>query len=205
MILRKTIVLLLVTSLLLNACGDDPVKDNSETKLEFSFDDKPVGWKNANIYLMSENAFEDTYTYRKYLITDGAYEDLDFTNATYFIEVLLAVPAAEEEFSVGEYSQWFWWADAPETENISYVHASSAVDNDDPHYFSFETIDDDDSNHNPIAVTGGFDDGEAMTLAFNGTLNYYHFSTEANDWAYEHVSGKLHFKGKVHDKTTSQK
>jgi hypothetical protein len=45
------------------------------------------------------------------------------------------------------------------------------------------------------------DDGDNMTVKFNGTLSYYHLVGE--DWVDESITGKFYFKGEVDDVTSA--
>lgn len=190
---------LAVITLLLAACGDD---DNSGPKEQFAFGDETITLKDANLYLVEEDTYSDTHIYRDYFITDGTYNgeggwDLEsFTGATYYIAVELAVPD-DEEVGPGEYPAFWTWSGATETSNISYVYMEMGEGED---YVEFDLLPAADGDDN-VEVSGGVDDGDTMTLKFNGTLSYYYFDGE--DWVTDNESGKFYFKGEVDDVRSS--
>lgn len=183
--------------LVLGACSDD----ESAPKEHFSFGEEAIELKNAKLYLTVEGeAGNGTHLYRDYFITDGTYTNggndegwsiNDYTNATYFLGVELAVPLGEEIGS-GEFPQHSNWSGV--TTNISYIYFETG--HDEETYVEYYT-DNDTEDHSPVSVTGGVDDGDTMTLKFSGKLTYYSF--DGINWSQETVSGKFYFKGKVND------
>jgi hypothetical protein len=190
--------LLVLTAFLLGACGDD---DKPSIKEQFSFEDESFTLKDANAFLTYDGTFDGRLE-KDYLFTDGTYdlEDDEFTNATYFIEVYLTTTEEEDEFKKGKYPQWYFWEDAPATSRIGYVEAYSALD--DLTYFSFETQEDEEDG-DPVEISGGFDDGETITVKFSGDLEYYHYDATEEEWIAETVSGKFTVKGEIEDISSS--
>lgn len=198
--LKRTLTgMLAIATLLLSACGDD---DNASPKEQFSFDGETVTLKDANLYLTYETEYNETHMYRDYFITDGTYVDGDgwdlddYTDATYYIAVELGVPI-EEEFGAGEFPLFDSFSDTPPNSNMSYVYFESGEDEAFVEYF----VPDDLVGGDPVVVSGGTDDGETMTLKFNGTLTYYYFN--GTDWVEDDVEGKFYFKGEVEDVRSS--
>lgn len=196
-ILTSTLV---IAVLAFTACSDD----DSSPKEQFSFDGETIALKDAKIYLTYEGeAGNGTHLYRDYFISDGTYTNADgndgwsmedYDNATYFIAVELAVPF-EEEIGAGEFPQWSSWTGV-ET-NISYIYVESGDGADEVEYYT----DNDNEDNSPVIVSGGMEDGDTMTLKFNGKLTYYFFN--GTNWVEETVSGKFNVKGKVNDERES--
>ncbi|HET9055135.1 MAG TPA: hypothetical protein VFM90_13235, partial [Cyclobacteriaceae bacterium] len=189
--LRRTLTgLLVVGTLLLSACGDD---ENSDPKKQFTFADEKISLKNANLYLVREDTYSDTHIYRDYFITDGEYNGEggwyleSFTGATYYLAVELAVPN-EEEFGPGEYPLFGSWSNQEdENANIGYVYFEMGEDEE---YVELDLLSDADGEEN-VVVSGGVDDGDTMTLKFDGALTHYYFDGE--DWVTDNESGKFYF------------
>ncbi len=180
--------MLAITMLLLSACGDD---EKATPKSQFAFLGDPVSLKDANLYL----AYEDNndgygHMYREYFITDGTYDggdawDVgDYIDATYVIAIQLGAPA-ENELTRGNYPLYESFSEAAETSNISWI----SFDSNNAYYFTPESAGGEES----IQLSGGFDDGERMTIMYNGPLEY---SSDDTD---DDIEGKLYFRGKVQD------
>ncbi|HMV07663.1 MAG TPA: hypothetical protein PK325_00275 [Cyclobacteriaceae bacterium] len=172
--------------LLLAACGDD---EKPKPKQEFTFGDQTISLKDANIFIDYNGTFNGTHVYRDYYITDGA---ANGSGATYYIEFELAVPEGEQ-ISEGEYPAFYNWSSASETSNIGYVYAESGEDN---QYVEIDLLEDADGS-DKIVVSGGVDDGETMTVKFNGDVSYYYF--DGTNWVTETVAGKFYANGVVED------
>lgn len=181
--------MLAVAVLLFSACGDD---DDASPKSQFKFEEEDaVTLKDANLYLVYEDEDGDGHIYRDYFITDGTYVDgdgwslEDYTNATYVMAVELGVPVEDETLSDGKYPMYASFSDAPESSRISWIsfETSGGV------YYEIPngSMGDDD-----IEISGDYDDGDKMTIKFNGTLTHYGDENVAAD-------GKVYFKGEVQD------
>lgn len=175
--------------ILFSACGDD---DNASPKSQFKFEGEDAfTLKDANLYLVYEGEDGSGHIFRDYIVTDGDYVDGngwsldDYTGATYLMAVELGVPVEEETLSDGKYPMYSSFSNAPETSNISWV--------------SFETSDvyyeipNDAMGEEEIEISGDYDDGDKMTIKFDGTLTNY---TPEDEVAAE---GKFYFKGEVED------
>ncbi len=182
---------LAIVLLLLSACGDD---DKVTPKSQFDFVGDATSLKDANIYLLYEDDDAGNgHMYREYFITDGTYDggdgwDLgDYLDATYVIALQVGGPM-DDELSKGSYPLYASFSDAPETSKISWI--------------SFDTVDEyyetpnDAMGEESIKLSGGFDDGDMMTISYNGSLEYSEDETD------DEVSGKLYFKGEVQDMRT---
>jgi hypothetical protein len=189
--------LLSASLMLLNSCS----KDESAPKLQFVFNGETLTLKGAHLYLTHNGNCCNDHDYRYYFISDGVYTNADgtdgwsiedYTDATYFIGVELGVPGGED-FSKGAFPQHYSWNNLGEEDNNAsniYFENADIGEN----YIKYQSPEEDDS---PIVIGGGFDDGETMTLKFNGTLTLYHYDGE--NWVYEDVTGKFFFKGEVND------
>lgn len=180
--------ILAVAVVLLSACGDD---EKPAQKSKFDFNDNTVTLKDANLYLVYEGEDGSGHIFRDYFISDGVYTEGngwsldDYTGATYLIAVEVGVPAAEETLSAGEYPLYYSFSTAPENSNIGWF----MFDSEDFYYETPNEILDGD----PIEISGAFDDGDMMTIKFNGTLEFY------SDAPSEQIAGKFYFKGEVQD------
>jgi len=119
----------------------------------------------------------------------------DYTNATYFIAVELAVPG-DAGHGPGEFPQYYNWSDPDAAEtNMSYIYFETGEGNS---YVECYSPDESDFvDHSPVIVTGGFDDGDTMTMKFSGGLVIYYY--DGANWVYDEVETKLYFKGEVSD------
>lgn len=180
--------ILALAVVLLSACGDD---EKPAPKAKFDFNDNTVSLKDANLYLLYENQDGSGHIYRDYFISDGVYSEGNgwslnsYTGATYLIAVELGVPTTEEVLTPGEYPLYYSFSTAPETSNVSWL----MFDSEDAYFETPDGILDGD----PIEISGAFDDGDMMTIKFNGTLAFY------SDKLSDQVSGKFYFKGEVQD------
>lgn len=173
---------------LLSACGDD----DSGPRSQFKFDgESTVSLSDGNLYLVESGNFGTGHDYRNYFITDGTYESgdgwslNDYSDATYVLAVQLAIPE-EEEFTEGDYPLYDDIDDLPLSGSLAWL----SLETEDDVYFQTPdgTIDGDE-----VSISGGFDDGDRMTIRFSGTLNN---STGMTD---EDAEGKIYFRGEVED------
>lgn len=185
--------------LILISCGDE----SSSPKRQFVINGQTVTLKGANIYLTGEYECCGGMEYREYFISDGEYTNggggngwsiEDYTDATYLIAVQLAI-LSEDDFEAGEFPLYNSFADAlTDLSSASYVYFESAAD--DNTYFECDTPS--GSDHEPVVVSGGMDDGDTMTLTFNGTLEIEYYDGE--NWVEDEMTGKISFKGEVDDR-----
>lgn len=186
--LKRTLTgTLAIATLLLGACGDD---EKASPKEEFTFGGETISLKDGLLYLDYNGTYNGTHIYRDYLITNA--------DETYYILFELAVPNGEEIGS-GEYPAFSDWDEPSETSNIAYIEAEGGEDEE---YVELYTPGDADGS-DEIVVSGGVDDGDTMTVKFKGTLTFYHFDEEEQDWIEENVSGKFYIKAKVEDISSS--
>lgn len=173
---------------LLSACGDD---EKATPKAQFDFGDDEVSLKDANLYLLSEDQDGNGHIYRDYFITDGVYGEgsgwsmSDYTGATYLIAVQVGVPTTEEILTANNYPLYYSFSSAPENSNIGWF----SFDSETTYYETPDGLMDGD----PIVLSGHFDDGDMMTIKFNGTLQWY------GDAPTEEISGTFYFRGTVQD------
>lgn len=187
--MRKLLSAFLALAIVLfSACGDD--EKPAAPKAKFEFNDNSISLTDANLYLLYEEQDGAGHIYRDYFITDGVYSEGNgwsmnsYTGATYLIAVEVGVPAAEE-LAAGEYPLYYSFSTAPENSNIGWF----MFDSETLYYETPDGILDGD----PIVISGSFDDGDVMTIKFNGTLEFY------PDGPSQEVSGKFYFKGEVQD------
>jgi hypothetical protein len=187
---RTLISTLTLGALLLGACGDD---DKASPKEQFKFSGETIALKEANVFLVDDDTFnEEDGAYREYIITDG---EASGNGATFYIEVELGNPV-DEVLETGKYPVYDNWDDAPEGSNIGYVYYENEEDgNDYVEIYPSDNADGDDF----VEVSGGLEDGETMTIKFNGKLTYYHYDTETEEWVDEEIDSKIYFKGEVDD------
>lgn len=188
---RKILSLtLLAFALIFNSCGSD-----EKPSMKFSFDGNSISLTGANIYLQYSNNCCNNYDYRQYYITDGTYTSgerydiTSYTNATYLMTIELGIPGGTT-FAPGNYPQNSNWGDLDGTELVSFIYFESGEGND---YKELGTITDGSS----IKVSGGFDDGEKMTLKFTGALYYEYF--DGVNWVENEITSSFNFSGKVQD------
>lgn len=185
---------LLASALFLNSCS----KDDASPKLQLVADGDTYTLKGANLYLTRGSSYNG-HNYRDYIISDGTLINgndgwglEDYTGATYYLAVEISSPSGET-LTTGSFPQYYDWSSVPAESGMSYVYMESGTGND---YFYFETPEATDEA--PVTVTGGLEDGNKMTLKFNGTLYYYYF--DGVNWVDKTVSGKFYFSAKVQDK-----
>jgi len=156
---------------LLTSCGDD----SEGRTLEIVFDGESLSLSNADLYMTgsSEGSTHKSFVYR---ISDGEWNGQDFTDESFFLMVEVAVPSSEE-FEPGIFPTDYGWSGFTGS-NISWI----SFENSD---FAFVPLD--DSVEDILTVSGGFNDGETMTLSFDGPV----------DGNVEEV--QLYFKGEVSD------
>lgn len=180
-----------VIVLLLSACGDD---EKSSPKQQFTFEDGTISLKDVNLFLTDDEFYDgETGNYREYIITDG---DANGTGATFYIEVELG-NEADEVLVAGTYPQYENWSEAPDNSNVSYIY--SEIGDGDDYMELYPT--DDANGDDDVVISGGMEDGETMTLKFNGTLMLYYF--DGANWVDKEVTGKFYFKGEVDDVTSA--
>lgn len=193
---KKLIALLMSGVALFSGCSDD-----NELKEQITLNGEKFSLKDANIYLAEESTYAD-HLYRDYFITDGTYTNANgsdgwsigaYDNATFYLAIELAVPEGET-IGAGKYPQLYNWSNSGADDNISYIYLETAAE--DETYVEIYTGEDvvDDS---PVVVSGGVDDGETMTLKFDGKVIYYYYN--GTNWVEEEKRITIAFKGKVSD------
>lgn len=184
---RMMMSILVLTLVLLSACGDDEKTPNNQ----FNFSEK-ILLKGANLYLAQQNE-GDRHVYRTYFITNGVYEGGNgwsfesYSNATFIFALQAGTPLSTKKLQAGSYPLSHWFDEAPETENVSWV----SFESNDIYYETPYEI----QGGDPVILSGGFDDGKTMTIRFTGTLRKYLHDSEQ----YTPISGNFYFKGKVQD------
>jgi hypothetical protein len=180
--------MLVIIALFVSACGDD----NATPKSQFSFEEEDaVSLKGAHLYLLSEETDGNGHIFRNYFITDGTFDAgsgwslEDYTDATYLMAVQLGVPEDDEKLSDGKYPMYHSFSNAPETSRISWISFDTTTD-------IYYEIPEDALGDASISISGDYDDGDTMTIKFNGTLTHFGDSEVA-------AEGKLYFKGEVED------
>jgi hypothetical protein len=180
--------MLAMAMLLLSACGDD---EKAAPKSQFDFEGDAVTLKDANLYLAYEdNNDGNGHMYREYFITDGTYDGgdawdvTDYIDATYVIAIQVGGPM-ENELAKGSYPLYESFSEAAATSNISWV----SFDSSEAYYFTPEGAEGEES----IQLSGGFDDGDRMTITYNGPLEF------SDDDTADDIEGKLYFRGDVQD------
>ncbi len=186
--------LLLASLVLFNSCS----KDAAAPKLQFVFEGETISLTGANLYLTEQSTY-DNRTYRDYFISDGTYTNADgeegwslddYDGATYYLAVELASVVAGD-LTIGEFPSYYNWDPAEDNSTISYIYLESGTGNDAIYYYS------NDEDHSPVVVSGGLEDGDKMTLKFNGTLYYEYF--DGTNWIESSVTGKFYYSGTVND------
>lgn len=187
--MKKVLAAFLVFAVVfLSACGDD---EKAAPKAQFDFGDDEVSLNDANLYLLNEDQDGSGHIYRDYFITDGVYDEgdgwsmNDYTDATYLIGIQVGVPTADEVLTANDYPLYYSFSSAPENSNIGWFY----FDSEDTYYETPDGV----TGGDPIVLSGHFDDGDMMTIKFNGTLQWY------GDAPSEEVSGEFYFKGEVQD------
>lgn len=183
-----------IASVGFTSCSDD----ESGVEEQFSFEDETLSVKDANVYLTYKATIDDRLQ-TKYVITDGTFDadEGGFVNETYNIAIFLYTPEDDESYSPGEYRQLFQLSDAPASSNVSYMLATSESGDMD---FRLETPENTEAE--PIRVSGGFDDDETITFKYSGDLDSYSWN-EDDVLVTERVSVSFTIKGKIQDITSS--
>jgi hypothetical protein len=192
---------LVLVAVLLSACSGD----NEKPSLQFVFDGNKINLKGAKLYLTEQgNSGSGDHIYRRYAISDGEYTNggigkgwnLDnYTGATFLLGIRLNVPNGEQ-FAAAEFPLFVSSNLATENQNYGYVLFRSGEGDELVEYYHK----DENEDHSPVIVSGGFEDGEKMTLKFSGKLTFKHKDPNSANWVEETVSGKFYFSGTVQDK-----
>jgi hypothetical protein len=194
-ITRTLYAFMLGSFALFTGCSDD-----EKPKEQLKFEGVSLNLKNAKIYLASQSDY-DGHLYRDYFITDGTYTNAngsdgwnydDYEGATYIIAVELGAPVGEE-LTPGDFKQFGWFGEATETETLGYLYYFPNVEGN----TYVEIYSDSEIEMSPIKVTGGFDDGESMTIKHDGDLMYYYYN--GTNWVEEPAPAKLSVTAKVID------
>ena len=156
---------------LFTSCGDD-----SEGKaLEIVLDGERVSLEDASLYLTGSSLGE-THNSLIYRISDGTWNGEGFSDASFYLMIEVAVPSSEE-FEPGIFPADYGWSGFTGS-NISWVSFENS---------EFDFVPLDDSVEDILTVSGGFDNGETMTLSFEGPVDGNITEVE------------LYFKGEVSD------
>lgn len=179
----------------ISSCDND---DDSTSKSEFICAEETISLEGAKLYLTTEGT-QGSHNYRIYCISDGIYTNAglqnggsfnDYENATYFLAIKLAVPDTDE-VGPGDFPQNLYW---PEGSNASGIMMQSGEGDAQISCFTWDTYED----HSPVVVTGGVNDGNKMTLKFEGVIIYkYHNGTT---WVEEPTPAKFYYTGTIQDK-----
>jgi hypothetical protein len=196
----------MATMVLLSSCKDDekvsPKLEKVSPKLEFVFDGKTISLKGANLYLTGEYNTGGSNVgrpYRDYVISDGIYTNADgdlgwslddYDGATYSLVIELFAPV-DGDITVGEFPSYANWDLQEDNSTISFIYLESGTGNDEISYSSTN------QNNSPVVVSGGLEDGDKMTLKFDGTLIYRYFN--GTSWVTNSVTGKFNYTGTVND------
>jgi hypothetical protein len=191
--------LVLTTSTFLSCSSDDEAPAKKFTAGEITLD-----LKNANLFL-TETGYVDEGTefsrvYSDYAITDGTaflggsgWNVNDFEDATWLIVVEIGTGINETEFVAGDflnYNNWLTEIESP----IGYLYASF----EDGECYPFYPLEEEVGH--PIKVSGGFDDGDKMTIRYKGGFLKYVYWDDVNEvQVQESVATDLHFSGIVQD------
>lgn len=177
--------MLAVSAFFLNGCSDD----ESPTLRFKGADGEIITLKGANLYLMDEEDNDDLI-YRDYFISDGELTGTEsgwylenYSGGTYFLAIELAVPI-ENDFAPGDYPQRSSLEEAEAGSNTSYIRLKRE---DGSKYSSLDNL-------APVKVSGGFDDGDKMTIKFKGKLIYDPVSGSE-----EEVTTEFYYSGRVQD------
>lgn len=168
---------------LASACGDDetpaplgPIIKVKGTDFSVSLENANLYW--INVYSYAHNTGSTIYS-RVYVITDGtplAGGDLDdisgYENATY--HALFDLADFNQNFTVGNFQQGVGWNELPVNTKYGIVLFESGTEN------NRVFIDTNNTRNEFFKVTGGGNDGEAMKLEFDGTLNYSRYDAQGN-------------------------
>jgi len=181
------------------ACHDD---DNAPS-FQFTTTSSKYSLDRAKLYLTKENdyvtASGTSYTYRDYFITDGTLiegEDgntmSDYNSSTYLIGVSISTPKSKTLGS-GEYPQYGKWFFVPEGSNMSIIYSEAS----DGTMFSTQ---DENEDTSPVVISGGINDGDEMTLKFNGKLTKFQYDAAGALVEGSAETAELFYTGKVIDK-----
>lgn len=190
--------MLFVLSVSFTACHDD-----DGLSFQFTAIDTKYSLDHARLYLMKENDYTTAsgtfYTYRDYSLTDGTLvegEDgnnmSDYTSATYLISVSISTPKSKA-LGPGEYPQYGKWYYVPDGSNMSIVYTEA----NDGTMFSTQDKNEDTSS---VVISGGINDGDEMTLKFNGKLTKFYFDDTGTQIEGSAETIELFYTGIVIDK-----
>lgn len=166
----KLSTLLLLLALLNSACSDDGAKEKPDEK--FIADNETFDFKEANLYLAGEAYFSNAsrgYNLRNYIVTDGTFVsgngwDLShYTDATYVFAFQVYVPEGDD-FIAGNFPSVDQFA-APEGNSLYFYGETT---NESEYYQSTGG----ESTPN-FVISGGMNDGQKMTIKFNGELSHW--------------------------------
>lgn len=187
---------LFICTLLVLSCSDE----ESHPEMKFSAGTEIYSLESTKLFLLHENTWKNR-TYRIYVISDGDYTNAtghngwglsDYEGASFFLRIDLS-STVNGQLNSGEYPQFGDWPAAQDDSKISWVYMHSAINGN----FSITTPEGNTIDRSPVIVKGGFEDGNKMTLEFEGPLD---FDDNNSIEPTQCVLGKIYFSGKVHDR-----
>jgi hypothetical protein len=167
-------LLLFATVVIISSCSSDPAP-----KEQFKANGETINLSTAKLYLKAEVSYSNAhgnFVKRDYIYTDGTFVEgngwsLDhYTNATYIIAFQPSIPA-DDEFVAGAFPASYYFNDV-ESGNAMYFFSETTADA----TAYYEVHDGEPSG--TFTISGAMNDGETMTLKFNGTLSHWHYVEE---------------------------
>lgn len=190
--------------------------DKEEEIIEKSmvFDTGSVSYSltDSKLYLVEQGTY-DGRAHRVYYISDGEYtvdgdgDGIrgtlgDFENASFALRVDLLSPVGGS-LTPGDYPQRDYFfaypiSAPPATSTVSHIFMT--INSGFTHAPYYGTDDGRNTDPSPVKVLGGFNNGEVMTIEFNGKLTHSYYPFPEVGWVDETSTCKLFFSGKVLDK-----
>jgi hypothetical protein len=181
---------------LVMGCSDDETALKKEISIKGDFlKDYKKSLRSANLYLLEELVYED-HLLRTYALSDGTHVggtewDLEnYQNATYVLGIQLGIPAGES-WTAGNYPLVEVYETAEVDQNIAFIYYQARPDE----QTSIDVNVTEDGS--PVVVSGGLEDGEAMTVKFTGPL--YRLVQVGEEHGDELCDVKISFRERVQD------
>jgi hypothetical protein len=172
---KLNILFLLLITLFIGACSDD----SEAPKEKFKGNGESFSLSNAKLYLKAEAAYSTAhgnFIKRDYIYTDGTFVSgngwylENYSNATYLVAFQASIPA-DDEFDGGTFPGAYYFNNV-ESGNAMYFYVKTDADA----VGYYEVHDGEPSG--TFTISGAMNDGETMTLKFNGTLSHWHYVGE---------------------------
>jgi hypothetical protein len=200
----------------LNSQTKTPVNAN---KSEITIDGTTISLKKAKLYLTRDIVFDVKTNvfrpYRSYVISDGTYTNAsgtygwlfsDYTNATYVLIFEIYAPQTSLRWNDvytgwngGDYPVVYDWLNYSDNSNIGYIWMVSGVDNY-PQLISQSGVNNyilqtTDEAVYPLQFNGGMNNGEKLTISFDGKLfkDYW----DGSNLTYKNSTVKIHVEATV--------